>query len=72
MKTSAHIAARELFEEIHAPLGRVNTVVDLARKTPRIKVLVDAQYMRWLPTLPRTFKGYAVVVETRELAVAQA
>lgn len=72
MKVSAHIAARELFELIHAPLGRVNTLVERTRSAERIKVLVDPTYKNRLQALPKQFKGYAVVVEDRQQAFAQA
>lgn len=72
MKVSAHIAARELFESIRAPLGRVNTLVERTKSTERIKVLVDPAYKTRLQGLPKQFKGYAVVVEARQQAVAQA
>ena len=70
MRISAHVAANELFSTIRAPIGAVNTIVQKMPKSERIRVLVEPSYFYRIQPLPKTYKGYAVIVEKRQPATA--
>jgi hypothetical protein len=70
MSADPSTAAAVLLTRISAPRGAVNTLVGTDDDGAYIRVLVDPMYWLSISDLPRTFEGYRVVVENRELSRA--
>jgi hypothetical protein len=66
MTTDIHKAARDLLKSLDAPSGAVNTLAFKDRRGSVIRVLVDSSYFRRIQSLPKTYKGFRVIVEKRE------
>lgn len=65
MKTSVEAAARALKEEIHAPIGAVNTLAVHQKKGGDIiRVWIDPALFP-LKNLPKRYKGFKVIPEKR-------
>jgi hypothetical protein len=67
---NADIAASDLLCRISVPRGAANTLAGTDDAGAYIRVLIDPMYWLSVSDLPRTFEGYRVVVERRELSQA--
>jgi hypothetical protein len=69
--TDLNTAASNLVHLIEAPRGAVNALEAVDDNGGYIRLLIDPTCWLTLPDLPRVFEGYRVVVERRELSIAQ-
>ena len=68
MTADLNTAASTLVSQIRAPRGVVNALEGVDDEGKYIRLLVDPMYWLSLSDLPRTFEGYRVIVERRELS----
>jgi hypothetical protein len=70
MSADPSTAAAVLLTRIDAPRGAVNTLIGADEEGAYIRLLIDPMYWLSISGVPKTFEGYRVIVERRELSVA--
>jgi hypothetical protein len=72
MSHSVHTAAKLLLEELKTSPGAANALpwVDASGR-PYIRILIDPQFWQRYYDIPKSFEGFAVVVEKREVTTTR-
>jgi len=67
MSASIHEAAAELYKQIRAPVGSINTLAfSEGSEAPYIRVLIDPRHWPLARQVPPFFLGFRVVIEKRK------